>query len=227
MKPTTIRRHPRRAWLACLTAGAAVVATALTPYQPAFAAASPAEFAAAFVAFDHAADDSGAVDTAATQFTRLSAADPADPVLRAYAGAATTMRATTTWLPWKKLSFAEDGLALIDKAIAQLTPAHDQPAYRGTPASLETRFVAASTWLAMPSMMNRHDRGVRQLAEVQASPLFNASPLPFRAAVWLRVATEAAANQHPDEARRLLQQVIASGASQAPAAQARLNGIKP
>jgi hypothetical protein len=213
--------------LAWFTAGAAVISSALTPYQPAFAAASPTEFAAAFVAFDHAAGDPSAVDLAATQFTRLSAADPADPVLRAYSGAATTMRATTTLLPWKKLSFAEDGLALIDKALAQLTPAHDQPAYRGTPASLETRFVAASTWLAMPSMMNRHDRGVRQLAEVQASPLFSAAPLPFRATVWLRAATEAEAGQHPDEARRLLQQVVASGAPQAPAAQARLNGIKP
>ena len=36
-----------------------------------------------------------------------------------------------------------------------LQPAHDAPLHRDTPASLETRFVAANTFLGMPSMFNR------------------------------------------------------------------------
>jgi hypothetical protein len=114
------------------------------------------ELATAFDRFDQAGPaNHAAVDDAAERFARLSAARPADPVLRAYAGASTSMRATTTLLPWRKMTFAEDGLALIDKALAQLARAHDQPLHRGVPAVLETRFVAASTFLGLPSMFNR------------------------------------------------------------------------
>ena len=37
-------------------------------------------------------------------------------------------------------------------AAARHRPADDAPRYRGTPASLEVRFTAASTFLALPSM---------------------------------------------------------------------------
>jgi hypothetical protein len=189
-------------------------------------AADAAAFDAAFTDFQRAAGgDAGAIDSAASRFDALSGAEPADPVLQAYSGAAAAMRARTTLLPWRKMSYAEDGLARIDKALAMLVPAHDAPLHRATPASLEARFVAASAFLAMPAMFNRHARGARLLDQVLTSPTFTSAPLAFRGSVWLCAGIEAAADKRPDDARRWLQQVLSSGAPQGALAQARLNEL--
>ena len=135
------------------------------------------------------------------------------------------MRARTTLLPWRKMSYAEDGLAQIDKALAMLTPGHDAPLHRGTPASLETRFVAANTFLALPAMFNRHPRGAKLLEDVLESPRFATSPLPFRGEVWLRAGLQAASGKRVDDARRWYGEVIRSGAPQAGVAQARLKEL--
>jgi len=189
-------------------------------------AATPAQFQSAHQQFELARQgDSDAIAGAAATFQGLSDATPSDPVLRAYAGSAGAMRARTTWLPWKKMGYAEDGLAQLDKALAQLRPADDAPRYRGTPASLEVRFTAASTFLALPSMFNRHARGQKLLAEVLASPLFDGCPLGFRGAVWLMASQEAADNQQPAEARAYLQRIVQAQAPQAALAQARLQEL--
>ena len=196
-------------------------------FSPRPAAATDSQtFAAASAQFLRATggvDD--AIEPAAAKFQQLSRAEPADPVLRAYSGAATAMRARTAVLPWHKLSHAEDGLAQIDKALAQLTAAHDAPLYRGVPASLEARFVAASCFLALPTLFNRGPRGTQLLQAVLNSPLFDASPVAFRAAVWLRAGTEAADAHRNDEARAWLKKAAASAAPQAAAAQARLKEL--
>ena len=123
------------------------------------------------------------------------------------------------------MTFAEDGLAQIDKALAQLASAHDQPLHRGVPAVLETRFVAASTFLGLPSMFNRGERGRQQLDQVLASPLLDSAPLPFRAVVWLRAARLAEDDRQPARARQWYERVVASNAPQAPAARDRLKGL--
>jgi hypothetical protein len=180
-----VPRFPASPFLAALWAATLSLGLA----GPCAAAADAASFGAASAGFSRAVDgDEAAIAPAAEEWARLSAADPVDPVLRAYAGAATALRARTTLLPWKKMSLTEDGLALIDKALAQLTPAHDAPLYRGVPASLETRYTAASTFLALPALFNRQARGAKLLDEVIRSPLFAAAPAPFKATVWLQAA---------------------------------------
>ncbi|HEY9065196.1 MAG TPA: hypothetical protein VIO33_09455 [Burkholderiaceae bacterium] len=189
-------------------------------------AAADGPFQSAFQSFSQASSgNTSAVDAAADAFDALSQAEPANPVLLAYAGAATTMKASTTSLPWKKMGYAEDGLARIDKALAMLTPAHDAPVQRGTPGALEVRFVAATAFLAVPSFMNRADRGAKLLAEVLASPLFERAPLPFKGAVWMRAAAQAVKEQRKDDARRFLDDVIQHAAPQADAARAKLKEL--
>lgn len=216
---------PRRIALGRAAATLALAAAALlVPLAP--AVANEMAVPAALAEFQRALEgQQAAIEPAAQQLLSLSQADPANPVLRAYAGAATAMRASTTLLPWKKMGHAEDGLALIDKALAQLTPAHDAPLYRHVPASLEVRFTAAGTFLALPSMFNRHDRGQRLLDEVVKSPLLETAPAPFKATVWMRAGQEAAKAQRTAEARQWFEKVSASGAPQAPAAQARLKDL--
>lgn len=197
----------------------------LLALQPAWAAPEAA-FEAAYQVFARASGgDTAAVDKAADAFEALLKAEPAHPVLMAYAGASTALKATTTVLPWKKMGFAEDGMALIDKSIALLTPAHDAPLQHGTPGALEVKFIAANTFLAVPGFMNRSARGAKLLGDVLASPLLAASPLPFRGQVWMRAAKLAQADNRPADARRWLDEVVRSGAPQAASAKASLQGL--
>lgn len=151
-------------------------------------AATEEQFSAAFQQFQIAQRDDAGIEASVEQFSKLLAAEPGHPLLMAYTGAATTLRARAAMMPWKKMSHAEDGLAQIDKALQLLQPPHDQQLHRGTAVSLETRFVAANTFLNLPSMFNRHARGAKLLADVQASPLFTQAPAGFQNAVRERAA---------------------------------------
>lgn len=236
--PLTLVATPsrRRLLALCLPALLSILSAALVVASPPAAAQAGAaqgasrmadpEVAAALARFDQAGPaNHAAIDDAADQLTRLAAARPADPVLRAYAGAAVSMRALTTMLPWRKMSHAEDGLALLDKALAQLGPADDAPRYRNVPAVLETRFIAAATFLNLPAMFNRQERGRRQLTEVLEHPLFDGAPAPFKAVVWLRAARLAEADQQPAQRKQWLQKVAASDAPQAAAARDLLKAL--
>lgn len=161
------------------------------------------------------AGESSAIEPAAQAWQLQVAARPEDPLARAYLGAATTMRATTSWLPWRKIAHVEDGLAQIDKALALLAAAHDQARPGLAPVSLETRLVAANTFLALPAMFNRAARGQRLLEEMRAHPAFEGSPLSFRAQVWMAAGEEAARAGRKAEARKLLQQVVDAQGPQA------------
>jgi len=129
-----------------------------------------------------------AIEKSADAFAALLDIEPGNPVLMAYAGASISLKAKTTWLPWKKMHYAEEGLAMLDKALALLTPTHNAMLQHGTPVALTVRFVAANTFLAVPGFMNRHERGAKLLAEVLASPLLAQSPAGFQNAVRLRAA---------------------------------------
>lgn len=169
---------------------ACVLSAAL--WSPAVQAMPDAQFLPAQAVFLKATDgDKSAVEGAADAFAALLKAEPTNPVLLAYSGAATSMKATTTFLPWKMLAHAEEGLAQIDKALALLTPAHNAPLQRGTPAVLEVKLVAANTFMAVPGFMNRKERGERLLKEVLTSPLLASAPAEFQASV------QKAAKAHP------------------------------
>jgi len=189
-------------------------------------AASDAAFDAAYRSFAKAAaGDDASVDAAASAFESLRSAEPTNPVVTAYAGASVAMQARTALAPLKKMALAEDGLALLDKSLAMLTPAHDAPVERGTPGSLEVRFVAASTFLGVPSFMNRGARGRKLLDDVLASPLFDKAPLPFQGNVWLRAAELAAKDRRADDARRWLNEIVSRNAPQADRARAMLKEL--
>ncbi len=191
-------------------------------------AAPEAAFEAAMRHFDAAqTGDAAALEQAVAAIDALRKAEPTNPLLMAYAGAAETLKARTTWLPWKKMNHAEDGLAMQDKALALLAPAHDAPMQRSTPGVLETKLTVASTFLAVPSFMNRGARGEKLLKEVLDSPLLAGSPLPFRGVVWMTAGRTAQEARRSDEARRWYGLVVSQGAPQAAAAQAALKDLAP
>lgn len=165
-----------------------VLFASLALHAGAQAAVADPQFQSAFQQFQQALKgDDAAVDRAAEAFGSLVQAEPSDPVLLAYAGAAQALKARAALLPWKKMGYAEDGLAQIDKALALLQPAHDTLLHRGTPASLEARFVAATTFLGLPEMFHRRARGAELLKQVADSPLLAQAPAGFQASVRQRV----------------------------------------
>ena len=182
-----------------------------------------AEAASAFQA--GSAGDARAAARASALFQQLSAAEPGDPVLLAYAGAATALTGRDASSPLDALNITEAGLSRIDQALKRLGPADDRTAPGRLPQRLETWLVAASTFLAVPDFMNRGARGQKLLNEVLASPLFAAAPLPFRGQVWLRAATLAAKDQRPDDARRWLTEIVTHGAPQAEVAKSKLKEL--
>ena len=185
-----------------------------------------AQFDPAFAQFQQASKGSeSAIEKSAEAFVALLKSEPANPVLLAYAGASTSMKATTTMLPWKKMSYAEDGMAMLDKALALLTPAHDAVLQHNLPASLEVKFVASNTFLAVPGFMNRGARGAKLLGEVLASPLFATSPVAFRGDVWLFSAQQALKDKRKDDARKFLDEVIKAKAPQAEVARAQMKAL--
>lgn len=202
------------------------IAAAVLSFVGSAQAVTEAQFAPAHELFLQAArGESSAIDKGADAFESLLRTEPSSPVLMAYTGALTSMKATTTSLPWKKMGYAEDGMAKLDKAITLLTPAHDAAVLQGTPNSLDVRFMAANTFLAVPSFMNRGARGAKLLNEVLASPLLEKSPLGFQGAVWMRAAKLATSENRADDARKYLQEVIAKNAPQADAAKAQLASL--
>jgi hypothetical protein len=223
MAPTHLFRSTTRTFIG---AAAFTLVLSILGASSLATAAGDAAFQSAFQEFSSAsAGEKSAVDKAADAFDALLKAEPANPVLMAYAGATTAMKASTTMLPMKKMAYAEDGMALLDKSLAMLTPASDAPIQRGTPGSLEVRFVAANTFLAVPGFMNRGARGAKLLNDVLDSPLFANSPLPFRGAVWMRAASLAVKEQRTPDARKYLNEVITQNAPQIEAARAKLKEI--
>lgn len=189
-------------------------------------AATPAQFDSAFAQFQQArVGNEAAIDKSAQAFDGLFKAEPINPVLMAYAGATTAMRANTTWLPWKKMSYAEDGMAMLDKALAMLTTVHNAPLQHEVPAALEVRFVAANTFLAVPGFMNRGARGAKLLGEILASPLLAASPLEFRGDVWMVAADLAVKDKRLQDARKYLDEVVKANAPQMETARAQLTRL--
>jgi hypothetical protein len=195
-------------------------------FGAATAATTDAQFQSAFQTFQAAQDgDSAALGRSADEFNELLKAEPGHPMLMVYAGAATALKARSTYLPWKKISHAEDGLALIDKGLALLQPAHDTALLNRSPVSLQARFTAASTFLNLPAFFNRGARGAKLLAEVQASPLLSQATPGFQGAVLMRTGQQAAKEFRNADARRDYQAVIQRQLPQAEAAKAQLQGL--
>jgi len=219
MSHHSAHRHPH--WTA-----AALLALTLSLSASLSFAAPDTAFEQARQRFEQAAGgDASAIEPAIQAFEALVRAQPGDPVPLAYAGSATTLRATTTLLPWRKMQYAEDGLALLDKALALLNASHDAPGASGLAPALQVRFTAASNFLSLPDLFKRHARGGKLLAAVLEHPAFASAPLPFKGAVWLRAGREAAKAERPAEARRWWQEVIKNQAPQAAAAQTLLKEL--
>ena len=169
--------------------------------------------------------DADTLERHAQRLMALTQRHPEDPLVLAYAGAAVARRATATLLPWRKIGYAEDGLALIDKALALLPAAADRSAPGEAPTGLETRLVAANTFLALPSMFHRGARGRQLLDGLLSHPQLPDTPAAFRSAVRFLAGEQAVREDRPAEARAHFETVLALNGPEAPRARAALQGL--
>lgn len=203
---------------------AAMLLTALTAESHAATSAYPQARLDSAIALLQTGNDDSSIEKAADEFQQLLQASPADPLLLAYSGASTTRLATTTIFPWKKMHYAEDGLAMLDKALQSAT-ADQQQMHRAVPVTLEIKLVAANTFLAVPGFMNRAERGEKLLNDILQAASFPACPAEFRDAVQLRAARLEIARKQPAAARGYLDSVIHSGGKHKAEAEQLLKGL--
>lgn len=188
---------------------------------------NPNGFAEARQVFGAAAGgDSGATDKAIAAFQAIAAAHPGHPVFMAYEGSATTIKGRDALLPWDKMKYVEKGANAIEKALAQLTPVHDETLINGTPESQLVRLVAVETLLQLPEFFNRKAGAKRALEKGLSAPLFAQSSTTVKAG-FLSAAARLANDEkrQADEIAFLKQVVALPQAPQAAKAAARLKEL--
>jgi hypothetical protein len=195
-------------------------------------AAQPSDASSAFIAARQqfaaaSAGDASARDACIEAFGKLAGAQPGHPVFLAYQGAGVALQGRDAMMPWNKLKFAEQGADMVEKALSLLAPEHDKLLLNGTPASIETRLVAANTLLALPEFMNRRAGGKRALQAALDSPALAQAPAPVRASLFTVAARLAAEEKRSSDEIAFLRQVIATqaGTPHVAKASARLQEI--
>lgn len=187
-----------------LACGSALAASA--PDNGAFSAARQ-QFVAG------AGGNASARDAAIDSFEKLAAGQPGNPVYLAYHGAGFTLRGRDALMPWDKMKYTEKGADMIEKALSLLAPEHDTVLLDGTPASIETRLVAANTLLALPGFMNRRSGGKRALQAALDSQALAQAPASVRANLFSVAARVAAEEKRSADEVDYLRQVVATQAT--------------
>jgi hypothetical protein len=148
-----------------------------------WAAADSDPFNNAFALFQNARQgNSDRVEPAIAALQGLPRLAERQPLYAAYLGSALTLKGKAAWMPWNKMKYTDQGLDQIDQALAALKPEHDRIMVQDVPVSLNVRFVAAATFIAVPDgIFHRRANGKSQLAILRAHPLVATVPAAFRA----------------------------------------------
>ncbi|WP_024914080.1 hypothetical protein [Chania multitudinisentens] len=117
--------------------------------------------------------------------SKLYQTTPDSALLNMLLGSVETMMARDTWLPWRKLKYAEAGMSRMDKAIALLQPEDEISTFADTPVSLWVKTTAGCTFIEMPEMFNRFDSGYQLLTEMLDSDIVKSLPISVTAATYV------------------------------------------
>jgi hypothetical protein len=150
------------------------------------------------------AGDARAAARAAALYEQLSAASPEDPVLLAYAGAATALTGRDASTPLEAMTLTDAGLARLDKAVKRVGPQLDPP------RRFEAWLVAANTYLSVPDdVFHRLADGKAVLAQALADPALPHLPPSIRAQLARLEARAAQAEHRPQDELAALRRALA------------------
>ena len=100
-------------------------------------------------------ENGGSFKSAWDSFKQLDKQYPDHPAVQAYYASLETIKARDAWMPWSKLKWVEQGLDRMDGALSLLDDSHESEKLGVSTVALETRIVAANTYVAVPSFLNR------------------------------------------------------------------------
>ncbi|WP_445358717.1 hypothetical protein [Microbulbifer sp. ANSA005] len=124
-----------------------------------------------------AAQGGAAIEESYEAFKALQKDNPSDPIALFYLGASETLMAKESWLPWRKVSYAENGIARMDKALT-IIEEMDNPgrSSQGMPQDLLLKGIAATTFTKVPKFFNSFDRGFELYHELMGDPRMGYMP---------------------------------------------------
>ncbi|WP_444896589.1 hypothetical protein [Microbulbifer sp. SSSA005] len=124
-----------------------------------------------------AAQGGAAIEESYEAFKALQKDNPSDPIALFYLGASETLMAKESWLPWRKVSYAENGIARMDKALT-IIEEMDNPgrSSQGMPQDLLLKGIAATTFTKVPKFFNSFDRGFELYYELMGDPRIGYMP---------------------------------------------------
>ncbi|MDO6687949.1 MULTISPECIES: hypothetical protein [unclassified Agarivorans] len=136
---------------------------------------------------------------------------PTDPWTLFYLGGTETFKGDDAWLPWTKMSYTEDGLARIDKALNMITEQQWQQQYRYLPQAIYMQATAAVTFTKVPDFFNYQQQGMSLFKQVLNDSRFLQSPA--QATSWVfSYAIEAALDaEQPELAEQWFSQLKQRG----------------
>ncbi len=121
--------------------------------------------------------DESATKKAFELFEQLQKKSPKSAMLLANLGSIETIKGRDAWMPWNKMAYVEAGLDKIDQALDMIeSDSFKDSKITHVWQSIETRTVAANTFISLPSMFNRHESGKEELVLLLSSAKFKNSP---------------------------------------------------
>ncbi|WP_445362098.1 hypothetical protein ACJJIQ_12915 [Microbulbifer sp. ANSA003] len=124
-----------------------------------------------------AAQGGTAIEESYEAFKTLQKDNPSDPIVLFYLGASETLMAKESWLPWRKVSYAENGIARMDKALTIIEEMENPGrSSQGMPQDLLLKGIAATTFTKVPKFFNSFDRGFELYHELMGDPRMGYMP---------------------------------------------------
>lgn len=149
--------------------------------------------------YDKAVNEGGdAIIESYESFKAAQSKDPSDPATLFYLGASEALMAKESWLPWRKVSYAENGIARMDKALMMMEDLENPGrSAKGMPRDLLFKGIAATTFTKVPNFFNAFERGFGLYHELINDPRL--SYMPPQAVSWIYCGALQAAASHGDQ----------------------------
>lgn len=116
------------------------------------------------------AGDTRATRSAFEAFNRLHGESPEEPIALVLLGASQTLQGRDARMIWSRLSYTEEGLENMERALKLVTPNHDDLWFEGLPVSLLVNAVAGIVYVGVPSRFGRFEPGLQLLSTALNHP---------------------------------------------------------
>lgn len=178
---------------------------------------------------EQAPDHEDANEQANEAFAKLLESDPSNPLYMTYLGSTWMLKARDAWFPWNKMKHAERGLALMDKALSLLGPAHGEALPGQMSVSAQVRSIAAIGFVRLPdARFKRLRQGNDMLRALIESAEVRNLPGPATAHLHYFAGEAARLSGRPGEAETRYREAVelAPGSTYAALAERALGDMK-